>query len=63
MNNKLLTVQELADYLSVKPCWVYTKARSGEMPKITIGKYIRFDMEKVLAWLQKQNSINSIGTS
>ncbi len=58
MNQNLLTVDELAESLSVKKSWVYSKSRekgSGAMPKIKVGKYCRFILNDVLEWLKKQN--------
>lgn len=58
MNQNLLTVDELAESLSVPKSWVYSRSResgSDAMPKIKVGKYCRFVLADVLAWLQKQN--------
>ena len=45
---KLLTVQELADYLNVKVGWVYKAAAQGLIPSQKWGKYLRFDLNEVI---------------
>jgi len=55
---ELLTVQELAEKLKVRPSWVYGKVRLAKengFPVLKVGKYLRFSMEAVLEWLKKQN--------
>ena len=58
MNQNLLTVDELAESLKVKKSWVYGKSReTGEdsIPMIKVGKYCRFVLDDVLAWLKERN--------
>ena len=54
---RLLNVKELAEQLNVDPSWVYGKTRTGEIPHLRVGKYRRFVLADVLAWLRKQNEI------
>lgn len=57
MNEKLLNVTELADCLNVEKSWVYSRTRetgSGSIPRIQVGKYIRFELSHVMDWLKKQ---------
>lgn len=57
MNNNLLTVCELAEALKVKPSWVYGETRKtgkGSIPRLRVGKYLRFNMEAVMDWLRDQ---------
>lgn len=58
---EILTPQQLAERLQVKPSWVYeqTRNRSGvrnpdPLPHIKMGLYLRFDWRDVLAWLDRQ---------
>jgi len=58
---EILTPQQLALRLQVKPSWVYeqTRNRSGvrnadPLPHIKMGLYLRFDWRDVLAWLERQ---------
>ncbi len=51
----ILTVQELASRLKVKPTWVYEKMRgrgANPLPVFKIGRYLRFSWADVCAWLQ-----------
>lgn len=59
MNHNLLSVDELAEYLNTPKSWVYGKSREtgpGAMPKIKVGKYVRFELDKVIDWLKAQNN-------
>ena len=54
----LMTVDELADYLRVPKSWVYGRTREkgpDAIPRVSCGKYIRFRLNEVLAWLDKRN--------
>lgn len=58
-SKNLLTVEELADRWRVPKSWVYSKTRiKGEnaIPRIQIGKYIRFVPNEVDEWIERQNS-------
>lgn len=54
----LLTVKELAQALSVPVSWVYDRTRRGQegIPHYKMGKYVRFVLEEVLAFLRETNS-------
>jgi len=52
---QLLTIGELANRLKVKRSWLYSRTREkgeGTIPKIRVGKYIRFDEAQVIEWLK-----------
>lgn len=49
--NILLTVEELAKYLKIKPDTIYKKVRKGELPAIKLGKLVRFPKELIDQWL------------
>jgi excisionase family DNA binding protein len=56
----ILTPEQLAQRLQVKPSWVYeqTRDRAGirsndPLPFIKMGRYLRFDWDDVLAWLTR----------
>ena len=55
MDEKLLTVEELAERLSVPLSWIYSRTRSGQIPTIRAGKYCRFSLPEIMEWLRKQN--------
>ena len=52
---KLLTVQEVAYRLNVPVTWIYQRTRLGQraLPHVRVGKYIRFDINEVMAFLKK----------
>jgi excisionase family DNA binding protein len=59
--NEILTPKQVAERLQVKPSWVYeqTRDRAGvrnpdPLPHIKLGKYLRFDWQDVLEWLERQ---------
>ena len=57
MARKLVGVYEMADILSLKSSWIYSRTRikgDGQIPHIRCGKYVRFDIDEVLDWLQNQ---------
>jgi predicted DNA-binding transcriptional regulator AlpA len=58
---EILTPDQLADRLHVKRTWVYEQtrkrvdARNGDsFPYIKMGRYLRFDWNDVVAWLERQ---------
>ncbi len=51
MKNTLLSVSELAQYLNVPKSWVYDRTYRDAIPHFKIGRLVRFDLEKVLEWL------------
>jgi len=57
MNQELLTVDELAKFLKTAKSWVYSRTREtgpDAMPRVKCGKYLRFRLDDVLAWLEKR---------
>ncbi len=60
MEGHFLTVNELAEKLKVPVSWVYSQTRQKDsmtIPKIKVGKYIRFQMNDVMEWLEKKQTI------
>lgn len=59
MYTNLETVDELAERWKVHKSWVYSKTREtghGSIPRIKVGKYIRFVPKDADEWLRKQNA-------
>lgn len=52
---KLIGPKELAMVLNVPVSWIYQRTRLGPeaIPHIKIGKYVRFDLQKVMEFLGK----------
>jgi hypothetical protein len=52
------TIEELAERWRVPKSWLYGRTREtgpNAIPRMKIGKYLRFDPSKVDEWLIKQN--------
>ena len=57
MNQNLLTINELADQLKVPKSWLYSRTRQtgpGTIPRMRVGKYLRFHLDEVMNWLKEQ---------
>ena len=55
--DELLTVEELAQWLKVRPSWIYERTRRRDavrLPFIRLGKYLRFEETAVKAYLERQ---------
>jgi excisionase family DNA binding protein len=48
-----LTIEEAAVLIGVKKSWLYERTRTNAVPHMKIGKYLRFDREELLAWLDQ----------
>ena len=58
MYQKLIGVNELAEILDVPKSWIYSRSREtgpGSIPRIMVGKYVKFQLDDVMAWLKKKN--------
>jgi excisionase family DNA binding protein len=53
VTDRLLTAAELAELLNVPVTWVRESTRSGAIPHIELGRYRRYDLAAVLAWLEE----------
>jgi excisionase family DNA binding protein len=51
---KLLTVSEAAHLLSVKPRTIYAWVAERRIPYHKVGRLLRFDQTKLLAWMASQ---------
>jgi len=53
VTDRLLDAKEIAERLGVPESWVRESARSGAMPSVRLGRYVRFDLRDVEAWLEE----------
>lgn len=55
---KLMTLQEVADYLQIKERTIYQWAQLGKIPGFKLGNIWRFKREDIDTWIeeQKQNT-------
>jgi excisionase family DNA binding protein len=51
--DRLLAATEVAELLCVPVSWVREHTRSGAIPHVPLGRYVRYDRGDVLAWLEE----------
>jgi excisionase family DNA binding protein len=56
VSERLITAAELAEILNVPETWVRESTRSGYLPHVKLGRYRRYRLERVLAWLEEQEA-------
>jgi excisionase family DNA binding protein len=54
MDDSLITVKEVADYLKLKEQTVYLLARQNKIPSLKVGGSLRFKKSQIDAWLQTE---------
>ncbi len=57
---KLWTIDDVADYLQVKPSVVKYWAKNDTIPYIRIGRFVRFNQSDVVAWVKENGKQNVI---
>ena len=58
--NQLLSPADVAALLGVKKSTVYMWTHRNYIPHIKLGKLVRFDESKILAWLEKKSSMGRL---
>ena len=56
-NERLLTVQEVANLLQVPASWVYERTRRrgcDQLPHLKLGKYLRFEEPAVIDFIRRR---------
>ena len=51
---RLMTVEEIADYLQVKPSTIYQWTHTGFIPHVKIGNPVKFKMSQIDRWIEKR---------
>jgi excisionase family DNA binding protein len=51
--DRLLAAGELAELLNVPESWIREHTRSGAIPHVRLGRYVRYDRDDVLAWVEE----------
>ncbi len=54
MSERLLTAGEVAELLAVPESWVREATRAGRLPHICLGRYRRYELAAIEAWLAEQ---------
>ena len=52
--DRLLTVDDLAAWLQVKPRTAYQWVHEGYIPVIKLGSLVRFDQASIIEWVKKR---------
>lgn len=55
---KFYSVDEIAAVLNVPKSWIYRHTKEtgpGAIPRLRVGKYLRFRPNEVMAWIERQN--------
>jgi excisionase family DNA binding protein len=58
--NRLLTVDQVASRLQVKPRTVYHWVHEQYIPSIKLGSLIRFDQNSIATWVKKRETVGRI---
>lgn len=56
LTHPLLSADQAAGILSVRPSWIYDAARRGELPCVRLGKHVRFLRSDLEGWVAKKRS-------
>jgi excisionase family DNA binding protein len=56
MSDRLVDAATVAEMLGVPVSWVRETTRSGAMPVVELGRYRRYDVDDVRAWLEQCKS-------
>ena len=57
--SQVMTVQELARYLRMKPVTIYKHAGQGKLPGFKVGASWRFKRKTVDRWISKQENFRA----
>jgi len=49
--DRLLTADEVADFLCVSKAWVYDQTRRNRMPHVRLGRYVRYRRGAIDGWI------------
>ena len=52
-SNEILTLEEVAEYLRMKPQTIYTWAQEKKIPAVKLGKEWRFKKSVIDKWFDK----------
>ncbi|MCP4583674.1 MAG: helix-turn-helix domain-containing protein [candidate division Zixibacteria bacterium] len=53
---KLLTVEQIAEHLQMKPSTIYQWTHQGFIPYIKLGNRVRFKVSHVEKWLESRTN-------
>lgn len=50
----LLDAGQAATLLNIPESWIRAEARADRIPHLQLGRYVRFDREELLAWVDRR---------
>lgn len=56
VTTRLLTADEVAKLLRLPRSWVYEASRKGEIPTVRLGRYYRYSLPAIQAWIEERTS-------
>lgn len=56
LDDNVFTVQELANYLRMKPLTIYKHASTGKLPGFKVGSHWRFKKDTIDKWIESQEN-------
>ena len=56
MNDRWMTLQEIADYLQLSRDLIYRLAQKGKIPASKVGGRWRFKREKIDQWMEDRST-------
>jgi excisionase family DNA binding protein len=56
LNDRLLTAADVAELLCVPVSWVREHTRSGRIPHVQLGRYVRYREETLVSWVAEQET-------
>ena len=57
MNRRLLTVQEVADYLGISKDTAYSMVSQRKIPFVKIGRLLKFDLRSIDDWIAQNSTM------
>jgi excisionase family DNA binding protein len=60
--DKVLTIEELSDYIKISKSTLYKLVREGKVPSQKIGRHWRFHKDAIDSWLKKAGNSAKRGT-
>jgi excisionase family DNA binding protein len=54
LSDRLLTAGEVAEMLAVPERWVREHTRGGLLPRVQLGRYVRYRRDVLVAWIEEQ---------
>ena len=56
MEERLVDVKDLKKHFGPPVSWWYARAEAGDVPSFKLGKYRKFRLSEVAAWIEKQRT-------